>query len=209
MYYKESKQKYNKKVNHVGSFFRLFVFTRTVYGYLPSLYVRFLYLILKWLECNILLHVAGSLYSEPATFVQRLPYMFQTPCTFGTRWVVVARFVQRLPYVFQTPWTFGTRWAVVIQTSLVLWELAQELSFSAAAFKHDQTHHARNKGTKKHWVHVYPYTRLTELSFSIIWIYYLDSLGIYILHILWPTFLKKRPHFWFIIGLRVLISGSS
>ena len=32
-----------------------------------------------------------------------------------------ATFVQRLPNVFQTPWTFGTRWIVVIQRSLALW----------------------------------------------------------------------------------------
>ena len=31
-------------------------------------------------------------------------------------------FVQRLPSVFQTPWTFGTRWVVVVQTSMVHWE---------------------------------------------------------------------------------------
>ena len=32
----------------------------------------------------------------------------------------LATFVQRLPNVFQTPWAFGTRWEVVEQTSLVL-----------------------------------------------------------------------------------------
>ena len=32
-----------------------------------------------------------------------------------------ATFVQRLPNVFQTPWQFGTRWVVVVQTSLVHW----------------------------------------------------------------------------------------
>ena len=34
-----------------------------------------------------------------------------------------ATFVQRTPNVFQTPWTFGTRWVVLVQTSLVhYWE---------------------------------------------------------------------------------------
>ena len=30
-------------------------------------------------------------------------------------------FVQRLPNVFPTPWTLGTRWVVVVQMSLVHW----------------------------------------------------------------------------------------
>ena len=33
-----------------------------------------------------------------------------------------ATFVQRLPNVFLTQWTLGTRWVVVVQTSLVHWE---------------------------------------------------------------------------------------
>ena len=32
-----------------------------------------------------------------------------------------ATFIQRLPNMFQTPWTFGTRWVIVVQTSLVHW----------------------------------------------------------------------------------------
>ena len=31
-------------------------------------------------------------------------------------------FVQRLPKVFQTSMTFGTRWVVIVQTSLALWD---------------------------------------------------------------------------------------
>ena len=34
-----------------------------------------------------------------------------------------ATFVQRLPNVFQTPWTFGTRWVAVVQTLLVHWNV--------------------------------------------------------------------------------------
>ena len=30
-----------------------------------------------------------------------------------------ATFIQRLPNVFQTPWMFGARWVVAVQTSLV------------------------------------------------------------------------------------------
>ena len=33
-------------------------------------------------------NLSTPLTSEPATFVQRLPNVFQTPWTFGTRWVV-------------------------------------------------------------------------------------------------------------------------
>ena len=79
-----------------------------------------------------------------ATFVQRLPNVFQTfisdVCTTTTQRVSnvhqrrlyndyptcskrpLATFVQRLPNVFQTPWTFGTHWVVVVQTSLAHWE---------------------------------------------------------------------------------------
>ena len=47
---------------------------------------------------------------EPATFVQRLPNVFQTSMTFGTRWVVVV--------------TCGTRWVEFVHTSIVHWALS-------------------------------------------------------------------------------------
>ena len=34
---------------------------------------------------------AEEILSEPATFVQRLPNVFQTSMAFGTRWVVVVQ----------------------------------------------------------------------------------------------------------------------
>ena len=48
--------------------------------------------------------------SEPATVIQRLPYVFRT----------FMAFVQRLPNVFQTSMAFGTRWVVVVQPWLVV-----------------------------------------------------------------------------------------
>ena len=48
-----------------------------------------------------------------------------------------ATFVQGLPNVFQTPWTFATRWVVVVQTSLIHWvgsckffQVLADISFS-------------------------------------------------------------------------------
>ena len=52
-----------------------------------------------------------------------------------------ATFVQRLPNVFQTPWMFGTRWLVIVQTSLVYWFESEFIHCFYVSFQQTKTRH--------------------------------------------------------------------